>query len=195
MSSTALLLVLAACCGADPQPEYRSELIFPLHAKHNHAPGVAELPDGELFVTWYRGSGERAADDVAVYGARRKAGQAWSEPFLLADTPGFPDCNTALFLDGQRRLWLFYPTILANTWESCLTKFKVTSRYAGSGPPRWDREGLILLKPDDFGEEARLLLEQGLRQQRTEPTPQQQTRLDELRRRLSDKLFQRLGWQ
>src|SRR5262245_63304518 len=97
MSSTALLLVLAACCGADPQPEYRAELIFPLHDKHNHAPGVAELPSGELFVTWYRGSGERSADDVAVYGSRLKKGtKQWDEPCLVTDTPGFPDCNTAL---------------------------------------------------------------------------------------------------
>ena len=49
MSSTALVLLLAACCGADAEPLYRSELIFPLHPKHNHAPGVAELPGGELF--------------------------------------------------------------------------------------------------------------------------------------------------
>jgi len=177
------------------EAQYAAELIFPLHDKHNHAPGLAELPDGELLATWYRGSGERSADDVAVYGARRKAGRAWSEPFLIADTPGFPDCNTALFLDGRKRLWLFYPTILANTWESCLTNFKVTSRCAGAGPPQWDREGLILLKPDDFGEEARRLLEQELKDRQAELSPQQQARLEELRRRLSDKLFQRLGWQ
>ena len=34
-------------------------ITFPLHQQHNHAPGIAELPSGELFVTWYRGSGER----------------------------------------------------------------------------------------------------------------------------------------
>lgn len=174
---------------------YAAELIFPLHDKHNHAPGVAELPGGELLVTWYRGSGERSADDVAVYGARRKPGQAWSEPFLVADTPGFPDCNTALFLDQQQRLWLFYPTILANTWESCVTNFKVTSRLGGAGPLAWDREGLILLKPDDFSGEAIKLLEQGLQERGGEIPPAQQARLTELRRRLADKLYQRLGWQ
>ncbi|MEX2174635.1 MAG: exo-alpha-sialidase, partial [Pirellulaceae bacterium] len=133
------LLLLAA----DPAGTGRctTELIFPLDARHNHAPGIAELPGDELFVTWYRGSGERQADDVAVYAARRKAGQsAWGEPFLLADTPGFPDCNTCLIVDGERRLWLFYPTILANSWESCLTNFKVSSSYAGTGSPKWERE-------------------------------------------------------
>jgi predicted neuraminidase len=178
------------------EPHYSAELIFPLHAAHNHAPGIVELPGGELFASWYRGSGERSADDVAVYGARRKKGEnTWSEAFLLADTPGFPDCNTALFLDSKNQLWLFYPTILANSWESCLTNFKVSSRYDGPGTPQWDRQDIIFLKPDDFGAEARKLLDEQLAARKVEPAAQQSARLEEFRRRLGDKLFQRLGWQ
>ena len=123
------------------------------------------------------------------------AHSSWQEPFLLADTPGFPDCNTALFLDREKRLWLFYPTILANTWESCLTNFKVASHYDASGPPRWDRDGIILLKPDDFAEEARRLLDERLAINQAEISPERKARLEELRRRLGDKLYQRLGWQ
>src|SRR4030095_8034517 len=103
-----LLLLLAADPApvAETAPQYSAELIFPLHAQHNHAPGIAELPGRELFVTWYRGSGERSADDVAIYGARRKSGaKDWGEAMLLADTPGFPDCNTCLAGDGQKPLW------------------------------------------------------------------------------------------
>jgi hypothetical protein len=85
-------------------PLYEAELVFPLHPKHNHAPGIVECPNGDLLVSWYRGSGERDADDVAVYGARKRARSGrWGDAFLLADTPGFPDCNTALFLDGKKR--------------------------------------------------------------------------------------------
>ncbi|MCY2996522.1 MAG: exo-alpha-sialidase, partial [Planctomycetota bacterium] len=47
---------------------YRSELVFPLRADHNHAPSIVELPDGSFLASWYRGSGERKADDVAVFG-------------------------------------------------------------------------------------------------------------------------------
>ncbi len=54
------------------EPFHRAELVFPLHPKHNHAPGIAECPNGDLLVSWYRGSGERQADDVAVWGARKK---------------------------------------------------------------------------------------------------------------------------
>lgn len=190
------LAVLQADPAAAASPLYAAELIFPLHAQHNHAPGIVELPGGELFASWYRGSGERTADDVAVYGSRRaKGSNAWSEPFLLADTPGFPDCNTALFLDKDKRLWLFYPTIIANSWESCLTRFKVASRYDQPGAPAWDREGVIFLKPADFGPEAIKLLEGQVAQAGVEVSAERKARIDELKRRLNDKLLQRLGWQ
>ena len=68
-------------------PQFSSELVFPLHAQHNHAPGIVELPDGDLLVSWYRGTGERTADDVAVFGARKKNGQSkWSDAFVMAES-------------------------------------------------------------------------------------------------------------
>lgn len=177
-------------------PQYEAELIFPLHNQHNHAPGIVECPNGDLLVSWYRGSGERTADDVAVWAAWRVKGESkWGEPFVLADTPGFPDCNTALFLDDQQRLWLFYPTILANSWESCLTNFKVASHYAPLGLPQWDREGLILLKPEDFGQRGRQLLDEQLGLLKIVLTDKLRKEIDQTRERLGEKLYQRLGWQ
>jgi len=110
MSATALLLLHAAIGwpADEATPFHKAELVFPLHSKHNHAPGIVECPNGDLLVSWYRGSGERSADDVAVYGARSRKGTGrWSEAFLMADLPGFPDCNTAMHLDAKGRLWLF----------------------------------------------------------------------------------------
>ena len=93
--------VLAPCLLAQ-EPLYEAELIFPLDRLHNHSSSIVELPGGELMVCWYRGSGERTADDVQIMAARRAAGQSrWSEPFVLADTPGFPDCNPVLFVDSR----------------------------------------------------------------------------------------------
>src|SRR5262249_12606880 len=137
--------------GGVPAPSYRSELVFPLHPLHNHAPGIVECPNGDLLVSWYRGSGERQADDVAVYGAPlRRGAPSVSKPFLIADTPGFPDCNTALFTDKGKRLWLFWPVILDNTWGSCLTNYRVAKDYEGDGAPKWDWQGVLYLKPMDF---------------------------------------------
>src|SRR5436309_11692813 len=106
------------------QAFHHSELIFPLEHWHNHASCIVECPNGDLLVCWYRGSGERQADDVCVLGARRRYGEeAWSAPFVMADTPGFPDTNPCLFIDPQSRLWLLWALIQANEWHTALMKY------------------------------------------------------------------------
>ena len=130
------------------------ELIFPLEHWHNHGSSLVELPNGDLLVAWFHGSGERTADDVRILGARMSAGaETWSEPFLLADTPGFPDTNCTLLLEpvaaGGHRLWLFWPTIQANLWESALMKVKVSTDFEGAGPPVWQWQDVLHMKPGD----------------------------------------------
>jgi predicted neuraminidase len=187
-------MVIAAGAPSDDSPRFNAELVFPLHPKHNHAPAIVECANGDLLASWYRGSGERQADDVAVFGARRRHGQEqWSEPFVMADNPGFPDGNTVMFIDARQRLWLFWPVILANTWESCITSYRMTARYDGDGPPSWEWQGQVLLKPEGFVEDMEKALETRLK---TSVLPTELTnRVTELRRRIADKLSQRLGWQ
>jgi predicted neuraminidase len=192
-----LLATLAPAAGQPqtPAPLYRAELVFPLHPKHNHAPGIVELPGGDLLVSWYRGSGERQADDVAVYGARlRKGSGQWSEAFLLADYPGFPDCNTTLFLDAKKRLWLFWPLILDNQWSSCLTNYRTSKDYNGDGQPKWDWQGIIPLRPLDFQEE----MLKGLAHRQTLSAGGKglsDERVAKLKELIGNKLSSRLGWQ
>src|SRR2546426_677917 len=126
------VLMLTLCAGASLQPGappfYQAELIFPLENWHNHGSCIVECPNGDLLVCWYHGSGERTADDVVVLGARKKkAAHQWSAPFLMADTPGYPDTNPAMFIDPQNRLWLLWPTILAHRWESALMKYCISA--------------------------------------------------------------------
>lgn len=191
---TWLTLFVATAASAAP-PDLKAELVFPLHPKHNHAPGIVECPNGDLLVSWYRGSGERSADDVAVYGARlRKGTDQWSEPFLLADNPGFPDCNTTMFVDARQRLWLFWPVIIDNNWSSCLTNYRIASKYAADGPPTWDWQGVMYLKPIDF---EKVML-QGL-EERAKLFPElprgAPDQLARLKERIGNKLSSRLGWQ
>lgn len=192
--AVAMTVATASSGGLTAAPQFSSELIFPLHPQHNHAPAIVECPNGDLLVSWYRGSGERKADDVAVLGARRaRKGGPWSEAFLMVDTPGFPDGNTAMFIDGRGRLWLFWPIVLANTWESCITSYRVASRYEGKGSPKWDWQGQILLKPPLFAEDVNRALDERMR---TAPLPEWMTnRVAEFRSTLTNKLSQRLGWQ
>lgn len=178
------------------EPYFRSELVFPLRAEHNHAPSLVELSDGSFVASWYRGSGERKADDVAIYGARlAKGSKEWSQDFVMTDTPGFPDGNTAMMVDGQGHLHLFWPLVLANTWESCVTQQLVSNQPLGTGSPKWDRKESLWLKPEDFSAEALAKLDALLA---TIPKPladNLEKEVVEVRGRLSDKLYQRLGWQ
>lgn len=188
-------LVSLALAAAADEPAYRESLVFPLHPKHNHAPGIVECPNGDLLVSWYRGSGERSSDDVAVYGARQRKGtNTWSEAFLMADTPGFPDCNTAMMVDSQKRLWLFWPLILANSWESCLTQYRVSNDYQGDGPPKWDWQGSIPLAPPRFAEKMTQTLDAAPAENK-DAGPRVQAFADHVRETLKDKLSHRLGWQ
>ncbi len=192
-----LIVSLVCALPAWAAPEYREELVFPLNARHNHAPGIVECPNGDLLVSWYRGSGERRADDVAVLGSRlRKGDSTWSDAFTLADNPEFPDCNTTMMVDGQGKLWLFWPIILDNNWESALTIYRTATDYEGDGAPKWNWQGVVWLKPEDFKDEALKLLEEGLKKL----PPAQVERIHkafgkELEERLGSKLYQRLGWQ
>ena len=57
---TALVCCVGLLSSVDAaEPSHQAELVFPLHPQHNHAPGIVECPNGDLLVSWYRGSGER----------------------------------------------------------------------------------------------------------------------------------------
>ncbi len=190
-----LIALALVCADTASVPQHRAELVFPLHPQHNHAPSIVECPNGDLLVSWYRGSGERSADDVAVYGARRRQRtDRWSDPFVLADNPGFPDGNTVLFIDAQKQLWLFWPVVLANTWESCLTNYRIARDYEGDAPPRWNWQGALYLKPLDFSPEMMKGLEARVKMFPDAPLRHQWSP-EEAKKRFSDKLSSRLGWQ
>jgi predicted neuraminidase len=128
--------------------------IFPPVQEHVHGSTVVELPNGDLLAAWFQGSGERWADDVTITGARLKKGEdRWSKPFLMADTPGFPDINPILFMDSQNRLWLMWYTVIANQWETSLLKYRISEDYAQqAGAPKWAWQDVLHVKPGDSSE-------------------------------------------
>ncbi len=200
-----LLCGLAAtpCLAAGRNPPSRetpfltAELLFPLEHWHNHGSCVVECPNGDLLACWYNGSGERTADDVRVLGARlRKGARQWSEPFLMADTPGYPDTNPAMFIDPQKRLWLLWPTILDNHWESALLKYRISSSYQKSGAPVWTVNEILHITP---GTNFQRQVNSGLDRLVDGPPPEMkpeefQKWLGEKRALVANKLSCRLGW-
>ncbi len=133
---------------------FRAIEIFPLVKQHVHGSTVVELPNGDILAAWFQGSGERWADDVAIMGARLKAGkQKWSKPFVMADVPEFPDINPILFLDPRGRLWLMWYTVIANQWETSLPKYRISEDYMRqAGAPKWSWQEVLHVKPGDSSE-------------------------------------------
>lgn len=131
-----------------PKASFVKQNIFSPIDLHTHGSTVVELPNGDLLAAWFQGSGERWADDVAIMGARlQPADSSWSEPFVMADVPDFPDVNPVLFLDGDQRLWLVWYTVLANQWETSLPKYRISEDYLGEGAPTWQWQDMIHVKP------------------------------------------------
>jgi predicted neuraminidase len=178
-----------------------SELIFPLEHWHNHASCIVETPKGDLLVCWFHGSGERTADDVKIEGARKRRGAStWSKRFTLADTPEYPDTNCTMFIDPQGRLWLLWPTILANKWETALMKYRIASDYHHDGPPKWSVSEVLHVTPGaefetavtNFIAHAEASGElAGLNGERRERVA---AWFASLRTQAADKLKRRLGW-
>jgi predicted neuraminidase len=184
-----LVLALALCCASMAAPPFIEKTgIFPLDKEHNHASAIVELPNGDLMVCWYRGSGERTADDVRIMAARKKKGSAkWSEPFVLEDVPGFPDTNPVIWVDSKQRLWFFWQTIVANQWETSVTQVRISTDYFKPGIPKWDTSQTLFLRPDDMT--ARV--EEWVAQR---PELKAHPRYEELMKRAGDKYFARMGW-
>ncbi len=197
--AAAVLATVTRSASTATKPFLESELIFPLEHWHNHASCIVECPNGDLLVCWFHGSGERTADDVKVEGARKRRGaRAWSPRFTMADTPGYPDTNCAMFIDPQQRLWLLWPTILANEWHTALMKYKISTRYQAEGPPLWETSEVLHVTPGPEFEatvnQAMSVLESRMQ---NEPEARQATLREYIartRKNAADKLFRRLGW-
>lgn len=184
---------------AAAEPQHSAELIFPLEHWHNHGSCIVECPNGDLLVCWFHGSGERQADDVLIQGARRVAATGrWTEPFVMADTPEFPDTNCCMIIDHQQRLWLMWPTIQANTWESALMKYCISTDYMQpEGAPRWDSRQVLHMKPgDDFEERVKKSLEDYLASLEVPEinAPLVNRWTEHVLGQAADKLSRRLGW-
>jgi predicted neuraminidase len=120
----------------------------------------------------------------------------------MADTPGYPDTNPAMVIDPRGRLWLFYPTILANLWESALMKYRISSDYQHEGTPRWSVSEVMHITPGTNFVQATLNYAKPYAewvQQRSDSWPEEDRK--EARRFLNylndtpvNKLQRRLGW-
>ena len=184
-------VIASVVMGPASEPQYSSELIFPAESWHNHSSSIVETPKGDLLVCWFHGSGERTADDVLIRAARwNKQKKTWSQPFTLADAPGFPETNPVLFIDRRERLFFFWPLIIAHRWETALMKYRVSTDYQqADGPPAWAFQDNIVLVPKNIGPKTKAFVAA-----ETERSPQLAAAGQRLVERAEDEYFSRMGW-
>jgi len=192
----AIFILLGATGSQTARPFLTSELLFPLEHWHNHGSTVVELPGGDLLACWFHGSGERTADDVVVLGARlTRNATRWSEPFVMGDTAGYPDTNPTMFVDPRGRLWLLWPTILANEWHTALMKYRIASDYRPGGAPRWDVSEVLHVTPgDEFAKTVNSEVDRLLAMSSATIDDKGRAYLERLKTDAAEKLTRRLGW-
>ncbi len=195
--TTLVLLLICSAPAAEETPYFTSQLIFEPSAAghgHVHASCLVECPNGDLRAVWYENgtplppphvSGDKdKSDDVRIGGSRKPAGaETWDPPFVMADTFGVSDNNPCMVIDRAHRLWLVHATLLAvpvNAWGSALVQYHVSSDYAEPGPPRWERESILVVH------------EPGL--EKTLLTPPDGAERNRATGRTRDPLRMRLGW-
>src|SRR3990170_3278009 len=148
-----LLLMVFIGCTTKKQIDlnpYQSTIIFLYQDGHVHGSTLVQLPNGDLLSAWFQGSGERWADDVRIMGSRLVKGDtAWSDTFVMADVPGFPDINPILFMDRQQRLWLMWYPVLANQWETSIPMYRISEDYTSDGEPVWTWQDVLFVKAGD----------------------------------------------
>ncbi|MCA9077972.1 MAG: exo-alpha-sialidase [Planctomycetaceae bacterium] len=193
--------IVLALLFAQTQVDYHVEHLFPPEDFHNHSSSIVETPGGDLIACWFHGKGERKDDSLVILGARKNRGaQTWSKPFVMADNPNLPDQNCTLFIDPNKRLWLFWTSALDNEVRSFFPKYRYSVDYEDDGPPVWAWQDALFVRPMDAETAFIELREKRLQQLQsgellTGPDKEQALRqLHEREAMYGDKLFQRIGW-
>jgi len=182
----------ATWCAAADSP-LAAEYVFPAERYHNHSPSIVETPEGDLLVCWFHGVGERTDNTLVLLGARKKRGaDTWSEPFLMADNKNLPDQNPTLFIDPQKRLWLFWISSLDNEKRGHFLKYRISTDYEGDGPPRWTWQDALFCFPQDLEQTYSEAVDQMLASGAVGESQAEEYR--QKRALAGDKLWHRLGW-
>ena len=206
ITATAYLIIAAT---AD-QPFCKTALIFDPEKEdhgHVHASCIVACPNGDLRAVWYENgptlpapyfSEQRDKSDDVRIGGSRKAHDTdrWEPPFVMADTFGVSDNNPCMMIDRDQRLWLFHATLLGVpkvAWGSALLQYHIASDYAKPGPPKWEKESLLVVHPVGFEQAMEAALSSNLSELGLSET-YLRARLKTAEGWLNDPFKCRLGW-
>ncbi|MBS1871980.1 MAG: exo-alpha-sialidase [Acidobacteria bacterium] len=127
MRNRALAFALTLCAAS--AGELRIERLFGPEIKtgpYKHPASITELSNGDLFVTYYGGSGEYA-NRTGVFGSRySQSTKTWAAPKLIASDPFRSVGNGVPWLAPDGVLWLFYVVRWGDTWSTSRIQAKIS---------------------------------------------------------------------
>jgi formylglycine-generating enzyme required for sulfatase activity len=117
----------------------------PLYSQHNHDPGIAECPNGDLLAIWYTTVTERGRE-VAMAASRLRWGRdEWEPASPFWDAADRNDHAPAIWFDGKNTLFHFHGMAAASTWGP----LAVVMRTSTDSGATWSRPHLAL--PEHVG--------------------------------------------
>lgn len=131
----AKVILAALLLGAGPQPGAVTERVFgpEIPGPYKHPATLTELDNGDLYLVYYGGSGEYAAD-ATVYGARRaKGAKQWSAPAPITPRPREPEGNAVVWQAPDGIVWLFSVVRPGATWSTS----RIAVRTSRDGAHTW----------------------------------------------------------
>lgn len=106
---------------------------------YKHPATMTQLDNGDLYASYYGGSGEYE-EDSRVYGMRQKKGQRkWSAPEVIADTPFLGEGNSVVWQAPDGLVWLFYVQRYGDTWSDS----RVNAKISRDGAKTWS-DGFVI---------------------------------------------------
>lgn len=144
-----LIAILAILVSLGPRAERTrgeendiiTERIFgpEIPGKYKHPASITELANGDLYLTYFGGSGEYEPD-TRVHGSRLTKGDTkWSAPVVISENPKVPEGNPVVWQAPDGVVWLFNVARYGETW--CTSR--VQARTSTDGAKTWSEPYLI----------------------------------------------------
>ncbi|MBN2309363.1 MAG: SUMF1/EgtB/PvdO family nonheme iron enzyme [Candidatus Hydrogenedentes bacterium] len=111
----------------------------PMYAHHNHDPGIAACPNGDLLAIWYSCWEEPGRELCLLASRLRRGNEEWDPAAPFWDAPGRNDHAPALWFDGDRTLFQFVGLSAAATWGNLATVLRTSTDNGAT----WSRARLI----------------------------------------------------
>lgn len=135
------LLALAGPSTARAGDDFAIEKVYgtEIPPKYKHPASITELPNGDLVIAYFGGSGEYEADTRVHLTYKRKGTDKWTAPVVISDNPEVPEGNPVIWQAPGGDLWLFNVARFGPTWCDS----KVQARTSTDGGKTWGKPYLV----------------------------------------------------